>query len=78
LARPFALLKKWDGDRLTFRRKKWFVAVQHGNAQSLAAYWKKSVTHFLQRRFHEGLSQNEVSILGWCFSLVDGEYPYEQ
>ena len=72
LARPFALFKKWDGDRLTFLRKKWFVAVRHGNARSLAAYWNKSVTHFLQWRFHKGMIQNEVCIPGWCFSPVDG------
>jgi hypothetical protein len=72
LARPFALFNKWDGDRLTFLRKKWFVAVQHGNARSLAAYWNKSVTHFLQWQFHEGMIQNEACIPVWCFSPLDG------
>lgn len=70
---PIRSLKKWDGNRLTFVLKKWFVAVQHGNARSLAAYWNKSVTHFLQWRFHEGIIQNEDCILGWLFCPLDGD-----
>ena len=72
LVHPFAHFKKWDGDRSTFLQKKWFVAVQGGDARSQVAFWNMTVTLCLRRQFLEGMIENEISLLGWLFGLLDG------
>jgi alkylation response protein AidB-like acyl-CoA dehydrogenase len=64
--------KKWDGDRLTFLQKKWFVVALGGSARSPAAFWNKIVTLCLRWQFLEGMIENEISLLGWLFGLLDG------
>ena len=72
LVHPFAHFKKWDGDRSTFLQKKWFVAALGGNARSQAAFWNMTVTLCLRWQFLEGMIENEISLLGWLFGLLDG------